>query len=121
MSESSSFKSSSVQRGLRGKMQDYKLLIKFNLSFMVVFSALISYLLAPKVKEYDLVSILLFFLGGMLVTGPGVEDFSNPDTADLLRKSRYLMPSGLLECDLEELWWLGDTHNRERVPLPWID
>ena len=33
-----------------GKLQDYKLLIKFNLSFMVVFSALISYLLAPKVK-----------------------------------------------------------------------
>ncbi len=24
--------------------------------------------------------------GGMLVTGPGVEDFSNPDTGDLLRK-----------------------------------
>jgi aromatic ring hydroxylase len=24
--------------------------------------------------------------GGMLVTGPGVEDFSNPDTAELLRK-----------------------------------
>src|SRR4030088_1057157 len=51
-----------------GKLQDYKLLIKFNLSFMVGFSALISYLLAPKVKEYDWASIMLFFLGGMLVT-----------------------------------------------------
>jgi hypothetical protein len=38
----------------------------------------------------------------------------------LLRKSRYLMPSQLLECDLEELWWLGDTANRERLPSnPW--
>jgi uncharacterized protein (TIGR02996 family) len=36
--------------------------------------------------------------------------------ADVLRKSRYLMPSQLAECDLEELWWLGDTSNRERPP-----
>ncbi len=38
----------------------------------------------------------------------------------MLRKSRYLMPSQLVECDLEELWWLGDTRNRERLPSnPW--
>ncbi len=35
---------------------------------------------------------------------------------NVLRNSRYLMPSQLLECDLEELWWLGDTQNRERLP-----
>jgi hypothetical protein len=40
-------------------------------------------------------------------------------TSSLLRKSRYLMPSQLVECDLEELWWLGDTHNRQRLPSPW--
>ena len=33
-----------------------------------------------------------------------------------LRKSRYLVPSQLIECDLDELWWLGDTSNRERLP-----
>jgi protoheme IX farnesyltransferase len=54
---------------IASKLRDYKLLIKFNLSFMVVFSALISYLLAPKVKEFDWSSIFLFFVGGMLVTG----------------------------------------------------
>jgi protoheme IX farnesyltransferase len=54
---------------IASKLQDYKLLIKFNLSFMVVFSAVISYLLAPKVKEYDWKAIMLFFVGGMLVTG----------------------------------------------------
>ncbi len=32
------------------KLKDYMLLVKFNLSFMVVFSAVISYLLAPLVK-----------------------------------------------------------------------
>ncbi len=60
--QSSSFK-------IASKMQDYKLLIKFNLSFMVVFSAVISYLLAPKVIEYDWKAILILFAGGMLVTG----------------------------------------------------
>jgi hypothetical protein len=35
---------------------------------------------------------------------------------NVLRSSRYLMPSQLVECDLEELWWLGDTKNRERKP-----
>jgi uncharacterized protein (TIGR02996 family) len=38
-----------------------------------------------------------------------------------LRKSRHLMPSQLLECDLEELWWLGDRGSRERLPNPWTD
>ena len=42
-------------------------------------------------------------------------------TAGLLRKSRYLIPSQLVECDLEELWWLGDTSNRERLPNLWSD
>jgi protoheme IX farnesyltransferase len=54
---------------IASKMQDYKLLIKFNLSFMVVFSAVICYLLAPKVIAFDWISIVLFFVGGMLVTG----------------------------------------------------
>jgi protoheme IX farnesyltransferase len=60
--QSSSFK-------LASKLRDYKLLIKFNLSFMVVFSAVISYLLAPKVTEFDWKAILILFTGGMLVTG----------------------------------------------------
>src|ERR1700681_3136281 len=51
------------------KLKDYMLLVKFNLSFMVVFSAVISYLLAPKVKVYDWRAIILLFVGGMLVTG----------------------------------------------------
>jgi len=45
------------------------LLVKFNLSFMVVFSSVISYLLAPKIVKYDPKSLLLFFTAGFLVTG----------------------------------------------------
>jgi uncharacterized protein (TIGR02996 family) len=49
------------------------------------------------------------------------EVYPNWWTASQLRRSPYLMPSQLVECDLEELWWLGDTRNRERIPSPWID
>jgi len=82
MGGSSSFK-------LSGKLQDYKLLIKFNLSFMVVFSALISYLLAPKVKEYDWASIILFFVGGMLVTGSAntINQIVEKDTDALMKRT----------------------------------
>jgi heme o synthase len=51
------------------KLKDYMLLVKFNLSFMVVFSAVISYLLAPLVKSFDWISIIRLSVGGMLVTG----------------------------------------------------
>jgi protoheme IX farnesyltransferase len=62
MNQSGSFK-------LAEKLKDYMLLVKFNLSFMVVFSAVISYLLAPRVTVYDWKAIMLLFVGGMLVTG----------------------------------------------------
>ncbi len=51
------------------KIKDYLQLIKLSLSIMVVFSSVISYLLAPKVVEYDWGMILLLFAGGLLVTG----------------------------------------------------
>lgn len=51
------------------KIKDYLLLMKPSLSIMVVFSSVISYLLAPKVVEYNIIMILLLFAGGMLVTG----------------------------------------------------
>jgi protoheme IX farnesyltransferase len=53
---------------LASKVKDYFLLIKFTLSFLVVFSSIISYLLAPNVR-FDLIQVLLLFVGGMLVTG----------------------------------------------------
>lgn len=43
-------------------------LVKFTLSFMVTFSAVISYLLAPQVP-YNWGMVMLLFAGGMLVTG----------------------------------------------------
>lgn len=57
------------KQGWRAKLKDYSLLMKFTLSFTVVFSCVICYLLAPKVVEYDWTMIILLFIAGMLVTG----------------------------------------------------
>lgn len=54
---------------IASKIRDYMMLIKFSLSFMVVFSAVVSYLLAPKVVEYDWAMIILLFTAGLMITG----------------------------------------------------
>jgi protoheme IX farnesyltransferase len=51
------------------KIKDYLQLIKLSLSIMVVFSSVVSYLLAPRVVEYEWRMIGLLFVAGMLVTG----------------------------------------------------
>lgn len=53
---------------LAAKLKDYFQLIKFTLSFTVVFSCVICYLLAPGIA-YNLKMVLLLFAAGMLVTG----------------------------------------------------
>ena len=50
------------------KLKDYFQLIKFTLSFMVVFSTVVAYLLAPGVR-FNTLQVLLLFAGGMLITG----------------------------------------------------
>jgi len=92
-------------RRIAAKLQDYKLLIKFNLSFMVVFSAVISYLLAPKVKEYDWKAILLLFLGGMLVTGSAnaINQVVEKDT-DAMMKRTAKRPVASGRMSIQEGW-----------------
>jgi protoheme IX farnesyltransferase len=65
------------------------MLIKFSLSFMVVFSAVISYLLAPKVVEFDWLHIILLFIGGLLVTGSanGVNQIVEKDTDAMMART----------------------------------
>ncbi len=58
----------SASFALASKVKDYFLLIKFTLSFMVVFSCVVCYLLAPNVR-FELVSVVLLFTAGMLITG----------------------------------------------------
>ena len=46
---------------IASKVRDYMLLIKFSLSFLVVFSAVVSYLMAPKVVEFDWLMICKWY------------------------------------------------------------
>src|SRR5436190_13599610 len=62
----------SASLGLASKVKDYFQLVKFTLSFMVVFSTVVSFLIAPNELYWErskLISVLLLFAGGMLVTG----------------------------------------------------
>ena len=52
---------------LMSKGRDYVQLMKLNLSFMVVFSSVIGYLLAPGIS-FGWANVILLFVGGMLVT-----------------------------------------------------
>jgi protoheme IX farnesyltransferase len=59
----------SASFSLAAKVKDYLQLIKFTLSFTVVFSCVVCYLLAPKIVVYNWGMIGLLFIAGMLVTG----------------------------------------------------
>jgi protoheme IX farnesyltransferase len=64
--------SNSTSFALASKVKDYFQLIKFTLSFMVVFSTVVSFLIAPYYLIYTrptLLSVLLLFTAGMLITG----------------------------------------------------
>ncbi len=74
---------------IAAKLKDYLMLVKFSLSFMVVFSAVISYLLAPLVREFDVTSVMLFFIGGMLVTGSAnaINQAMEKDTDAMMKRT----------------------------------
>ncbi|HEY0678069.1 MAG TPA: heme o synthase [Chitinophagaceae bacterium] len=78
------------------KLRDYMQLIKFSLSFMVAFSAVVCYLLAPGVP-FDWGRIMLMFAGGLLVTGSAnsVNQLAEKDSdAKMSRTSRRPVASG---------------------------
>ncbi len=66
----------STSFALVSKVKDYFQLIKFTLSFMVVFSTVVSFLIAPTAQDgiqfyvrEKIISVLLLFVSGMLITG----------------------------------------------------
>jgi protoheme IX farnesyltransferase len=71
------------------KVKDYFQLIKFTLSFTVVFSCVVCYLLAPKIKEFDWWMIAILFLAGMLVTGSAnaINQAVEKDTDALMKRT----------------------------------
>lgn len=73
---------------LADKVKDYFQLIKFTLSFTVVFSCVVCYLLAPNVT-FNLTSVLLLFIAGMCITGSAnaINQAAEKDTDALMKRT----------------------------------
>lgn len=86
------------------KLKDYYQLMKFTLSFTVVFSSVVSYLLVPGVS-FDIVSVLLLFAGGLLVTGSAnaINQVSEKDT-DAMMKRTSSRPVAAGRMSADEAW-----------------
>ena len=86
------------------KLRDYMLLVKMSLTVMVVFSAVISYLMAPGVPILWW-RILLFALGGFLVTGSAnaVNQIVEKDS-DALMKRTAKRPVASGSMSTREAW-----------------
>ncbi len=80
--------SHSKSLGMASKVKDYFQLIKFTLSFTVVFSTVVSYLLVPGVG-FDLPLVLLLFIGGMLFTGSAnaINQIIEKDTDAMMKRT----------------------------------
>ena len=76
------------RRSLADHIRDYGQLMKFTLSFTVVFSSVVCYLLVPTVS-FDLTSVLLLFTAGMLVTGAAnaINQATEKDTDALMKRT----------------------------------
>lgn len=73
---------------MAAKVKDYFQLIKFTLSFTVVFSCVICYLLAPAIS-YNFKMTALLFVAGMLVTGAAnaINQAVEKDTDALMKRT----------------------------------
>ena len=92
--------SNSTSFALASKVKDYFQLIKFTLSFMVVFSTVVSFLIAPYDQIYTrptLLSVLLLFTAGMLITGSANainQAFEKDTDAMMMRTAKRPVASG---------------------------
>lgn len=73
---------------LISKAKDYFTLIKFTLSFLVVFSSVVSYLMAPNVS-FNFYAVALLFIAGMLITGSAnaINQIVEKDTDALMKRT----------------------------------
>ncbi|HSF45597.1 MAG TPA: heme o synthase [Chitinophagaceae bacterium] len=86
---------------VKQKLRDYFQLMKFTLSFTVVFSSVVCYLLAPGIS-FNFVSVLLLFVAGMLITGSAnaINQVVEKDTdAVMKRTSKRPVAAGRMSTD----------------------
>lgn len=90
---------------IASKVKDYFQLIKFTLSFMVVFSTVVSFLIAPYEQVYTrhpLISVLLLFVAGLFITGSAntINQVLEKDTdALMLRTAKRPIASGRMSVN----------------------
>ncbi len=82
----------STSFALASKVKDYFQLMKFTLSFMVVFSTVVSFLIAPYEQIYTrhtLLSVLLLFVAGLFITGSAntINQALEKDTDALMKRT----------------------------------
>jgi protoheme IX farnesyltransferase len=90
-----------VASKVSSKLKDYQQLMKFTLSFTVVFSSVVCYLLVPGI-EFDIQSVLLLFVGGLLVTGAAnaINQIAEKDTDAMMKRTASRpLPSGRMTVD----------------------
>ena len=77
---------------LASRVKDYFQLIKFTLSFMVVFSFVVSFLIAPSESNFSrnkLISVLLLFVAGLCITGSAnaINQAMEKDTDAMMKRT----------------------------------
>ncbi len=109
----------SASFALASKVKDYFQLIKFTLSFTVVFSCVVCYLLAPNI-QFDFLSVLLLFIAGMLITGSAnaINQTVEKDT-DALMKRTAGRPVASGRMDPGEAWIFAALTGIAGVLLMW--
>ncbi|MEO8860685.1 MAG: heme o synthase [Ginsengibacter sp.] len=112
--------SNSASFALASKVKDYFQLIKFTLSFMVVFSSVVCYLLAPNIT-FDLSSVLLLFLAGMLITGSAnaINQTVERDTDSLMKRTAG-RPVAAGRMSVNEAWAFAVFTGIAGVMLMWL-
>ncbi|MEO6290238.1 MAG: heme o synthase [Ginsengibacter sp.] len=78
----------SASLAFASKVRDYFQLIKFTLSFTVVFSCAVCYLLAPGI-QFDFLSVIVLFVAGLLITGSAnaINQAVEKDTDALMKRT----------------------------------
>jgi len=109
---------------LASKVKDYFQLIKFTLSFMVVFSTIVSFLIAPNELHFTrhrLLSVLLLFLGGMLITGSAnaINQVIEKDT-DAIMKRTSGRPVASGRMSVQEATFFAITAGLSGIVLLWV-
>lgn len=112
--------SNSASFAIASKVKDYFQLIKFTLSFMVVFSSVVCYLLAPNVT-FNVSSVLLLFLAGMLITGSAnaINQTVEKDT-DALMKRTSGRPVASGRMAISEAWAFAILTGISGIILMWF-